>query len=343
MRPSRSLVSAPILGQGSGVRPPIVLARAGKTFPSHEGVPVAIPRRTDFLTDDSAFTRLKMLAELPHVVAAPEVAAAPRAQAVESPAQSTRTLKSSHPAFAELADLPTEEPLPRKRRQKRFVDRAHIDREWESLDERHEEDLPRKRVTRGKDREPRGHSHTRSAKQSSGWGTFFSQTHERIAPLAGLFVTAALFASAALLFWMMLTNRQGTAELNEFALPGEGFRVELSEPPLSPTDSLTTVPLAESIATPSSSMPEEFEYIPPSTSSEESPMELSTETNAATLQPTIDPTDEPALLGQLLFPVTNTPLALDYSKALHKPADDLQSLPAVAERADAATTEPINR
>jgi hypothetical protein len=304
---------------------------------------VAIPRRTDFLTDDSAFTRLKMLAELPHVGEAPEVMAAPRVQAVEPPARSARTLKSSHPAFAELADLPTEEAATNKRRQKRFVDHAHVDREHESFDERHEEDLPRKRVSRGKQREPRGRSQSRSIKQSSGWGTFFSQTHQRIAPLAGLFVTAALFASAALLFWMMLTNRQGTAELNEFALPGDGFRVELTDPQLSPSESLTTPPLAENISTPSSSVPQEFEYIAPVNPVEESPVELSTETNAATLQPTIEPTDEPALLGQLLFPVTNTPLALDYSKALHQPADNLQALPAVAERADAATTEPINR
>jgi hypothetical protein len=37
------------------------------------------------------------------------------------------------------------------------------------------------------------------------------------------------------------------------------------------------------------------------------------------------------------------PLALDYSKAVNNSAAELQELPAVAERADAATTEPINR
>ncbi len=295
------------------------------------------------MVDDSAFTRLKLLAELPHMGAAPEVVVAARMSSVESPARSTRTLKSSHPAFAELAERPTKDVLPHQHRQARFVDRAHVDHEWESVDDDREEDLPRRCSKRVSNRDPRGYSHTRAPQQSTSWGALFSQTHEQIAPLAGVIVTAALFASAALMFWMMFTSRQGNAELNEFALPGEGFCVELSEPQLSPTNSLGTPPLAESSISPSSGVPGEFGSMPTAMPSGESPAELPTEISNTTLQPTIEPASEPALLGQLLFPVTNTPLELDYSKALHNPTEDLQALPAIAERTDTATTEPINR
>jgi hypothetical protein len=44
-----------------------------------------------------------------------------------------------------------------------------------------------------------------------------------------------------------------------------------------------------------------------------------------------------------MFPVTHTPLALDYRKAVNQTVDALQELPAVAERGEASATESINR
>lgn len=333
------------------MRPPVVLARAGDPFLSHEGDHVTIPRRTDTASRETlALQYMKLLAELPHVGDTPVTRPMPVVIETEPSGRSSRTLKSSHPAFAELAGLPEGAPVQRGPRSTRFVDRAHVDHEWESSEDQDEEDFaPRERVSRTRKRVLAGRSHAHSTRQQTGWRSFMSQAHAQVAPFAGLIVTAALMASAALLFWMMLGGQQPGAEFNDFALPGDGFRVEASEPDFSTTQAVSEPPLAEADFAPTTEQPENSEYVQPTTPAEQSPLEMQphsvpTDTSAATMQPIIEQIDDtPAQLGQLMFPVTNTPLALDYSKALNNSDVSLQELPAVAERADAATVEPINR
>ena len=332
------------------MRPSVVLARAGDLFPSHEGVHVTIPRRTDTaLSEPLALQGVKLLAELPHV-GAPSVADSRPVFETEPTPSSSRTLKSTHPAFAELAELPEAAPAQRGPRPTRFVDRAHVDHEWEVAQPREDADdfVPRQRVSQPQRRMVHRQSHAQSARHRTGWQAIFSQTHARIAPFAGLIVTAALMASAVLLFWIMLGGQPG-AKLNEFALPGDGFRVEISEPDFSTTQSVSVPPLVEADFVPTTVQPENSDYVQPTTPTQPSPLEIQphgvpTDTSAATLQPVSEQIGEPtAPLGRLLFPVTNMPLALDYSKAVNNSAAELQELPAVAERADAATPEPINR
>ncbi|GEM_PF-1662039 len=333
------------------MRPPVVLARAGNPYLSHEGVHVTIPRRTDTASRETlALQHMKLLAELPHVGETPVAQPVESEFVTETAARSARTLKSSHPAFAELAELPEEAPVQRGPRPTRFVDRAHVDHEWELSEDQDEDDFePRERVSRAQKRVVAGRSHSRSARQQTGWRPLLSQVHSQIAPFAGLIVTAALMASAALLFWMMLGGQQPGAEFNDFALPGDGFRVEASEPDYSTTQAIGEPPLAEADFAPTTEQPENSEYVQPTTPAEQSPLEMQphtvpTDTSAATMQPIIEQIDDsPAQLGQLMFPKTSSPLELDYSKALNNSGASLQELPAVAERADAATAEPINR
>jgi hypothetical protein len=63
--------------------------------------------------------------------------------------------------------------------------------------------------------------------------------------------------------------------------------------------------------------------------------------SAQTAPPLVEASIKPkAVLGQLSFPLTETPLALDYSKATNP---DLTALPEVAERTEATASEGINR
>lgn len=340
------------------MRPPVVLARAGVPFPSHEGVHVTIPRRTDMASRESfALQHMKLLADLPHVGETPaDVQPASLAFIAElapsairnqaSPATTSRKLKSSHPAFAEMADLPEEPPRSMGPRPTRFVDRAHLDQDWESEEDDFEAN---QRVSSSRKQVPQNRSHSRPKKQQAGWRPALSHAHAQVAPFSGLIVTAALMASAALLFWMMLGGQQPAAELNDFALPGDGFSVEATEADFLSTQAVSEPPLGESDFVAPPVQPEAMEYVQPTAPSEQSPLELEaqmspTDNSAATMQPIIEQIDDtPAQLGQLVFPVTNTPLALDYSKAIKNAAVSLQELPAVAERADSTTNEPINR
>jgi hypothetical protein len=147
----------------------------------------------------------------------------------------------------------------------------------------------------------------------------------------------------------MLGTRQSGAELNEFALPGEGFQVDASNPDFSAGRADGNLSLAESDFEPTEVHPENSEYVQPTTPAEPPLLKIEkhsvpTNTSAATLQPRIDPLDETMPpLGQLLFPVTSMPFALDYSKAVNNSRANLLELPAVAARDDATTVEPINR
>jgi hypothetical protein len=300
---------------------------------------VTIPRRTDTSTGENR--RARLLAELPHVG---EVTAVPQRHAFAEDATTSRTtqrIKSNHPAFAELDEF-AEETVPASQRSRslRYVDQAHVEQEWEQHEEfdDHETVSSRGRQTPQRSQIVQRHA-SHQHPRASGMGRLLSDAHEQLAPFAGLIVTAALIACAGLLILVMASGKQNGADLNEFALPG--FRVE-ADGELSPVDA----PLADSVFVPEAAEPDGMEYEPPrteepgSTPASAAPADAS----AAIPQPVIEQITEPTEpLGELSFPVTSTPLALDYNKAFDQTASALQELPAVAERDSAANSEPINR
>ncbi len=309
---------------------------------------MTIPRRSDLPTGENfAACRPTVLTELPHV-GQPARVQQSRA-AYEAVPQTVQNLKSSHPAFAELADSHEndsfEEELPpqqRSRRQTRFVDQAHIDHEWERKNVRQDaDDEPRERHRRAAEHVGQRKDTPRPKTQStSGWGSLLSAVHAQLAPFAGLIVTAALIASGGLLFFMIAGNQQKNAEFDELALPG--FRVDASRD-LEQAASGESAPLADSdfSGTPTDGL----EFAPPTSTEQTLPTNMTpADSSAAIPQPAIEEIVEPTTpLGSLSFPATNTPLALDYRKAMPQPTDELQALPAVAERGNLPVTEPINR
>jgi hypothetical protein len=288
---------------------------------------VTIPRRADVASGDlRAAPRTNLLAELPHVGEEQAVAHA------DSPA---RTRKSSHPAFAEYPDYDDEAAVePVRTRTTRFVDRAHIDDEWDR-------EAPERRQSDRYSDQPLIHRERQSSRKpraKAGVGGLLSDVHQQMAPFAGLIVTAALVAAAGLLFHMMAGGNRPNAELDEFALPG--FQVEAIEETLPADDS---IPLAEADLNPEPTKPETLDASPsvatPSDSSEQKTP--ATDVAAQDAPPIASSEIEPtAPLGQLSFPQTSTPLALDYSKATDP---DLQKLPEVAERTEPAANDGINR
>ena len=313
---------------------------------------MTIPRRTDVSAGENfAARRPTVLAELPHVG---EPASVQQSRAVhEAIPQTVQNLKSSHPAFAELDDshddYSFEDEQPRRqssRRQTRFVDQAHIDHEWERrnpIDYQHDDEdyEPRERHRRPSDHVVQRQAHSRPTTQRrGGWSALLSTAHAQSAPFAGLIVTAALIASAGLLFLMMAGNQQKNAEFDELALPG--FRVDASHE-LQQAESKESAPLADSGF---DGMPNDgLEFTPPTSTEQTLPTNSTpADSSAAIPQPVIEEITEPTTpLGSLSFPVTNTPLALDYRKAMPQPTDELQALPAVAERGNLPENDPINR
>jgi hypothetical protein len=298
---------------------------------------VTIPRRTD--NPNAENRRSRLLAELPYVG---EVAAVPprRSMAEEVAASPPRT-KSNHPAFAELDDYADEPHTLKHQSQRtlRYVDQAHIDPDTEEQVDWQESE----RISRGRQSQPRSQMvqlrPNQQHRRAAGVGRILSETHEQLAPFAGLIVTAALIACAGLLILVMASGKQSGEDLDRFAVPG--FSVE-ADGELSPDDA----PLADSAFMPEAVEPDGMEYEPPQTAEPKSspPSAAPADASAAIPQPVIDEITEPSVpLGQLSFPITSTPLALDYSKAFEQTADALQELPTVAERDNAATTEPINR
>ncbi len=298
--------------------------------------------------DDHAAPRPAVLAELPHVGDAPIAPQVVPTPPERSGSRTARSVHSTHPAFADLADLPHEVESPKQvgRRQTRYVDRAHTVHDWEEP-ETYEEELPepRGRGTPSQNRVVHRHPHSRRApRHQSSLGALLSETHAQLGSFAGLIVTVALMASAGLLMWMMSAQRHSGTEFDDFALPG--FRVESNT---EMTSAEQTSPLVDTGFNPGAPQVEDFEYVPPTSPAEQaSPSQSSTpapaDTNAMIPRPIMEQVAEPSQpLGELSFPVTHTPLALDYSKARNSSADSLQELPAVAERGAPAITEPINR
>jgi hypothetical protein len=282
-------------------------------------------------TGERAPTQTKMLVELPHVGNEPVSA---------SPEASARTLKSSHPAFAEYTEFTSEAPTPQsfRRRQTRYVDQAHVDPERERGGRYVDNDdlEPHRQQARSPLLQRQQHAYHKPRSRSA-IGAFLSDAHEQFAPFAGLIVTAALVAAAGLLFHMM-SGGKSSAEYDEFALPG--FQVEALEGTL-PTEQ--PAPLADVSPTPEGTEADDLEREP----SDVAPTEEASKTapaidvRAASAAP---PVTESVLntslpLGQLSFPQTTTPQALDYTKAADP---DLQQLPAVAERSE-VKSEAINR
>jgi hypothetical protein len=314
---------------------------------------VTIPRRTDVSAGENFATRRPtVLAELPHVGEGASVEHARSGH--EAFPQTVQNLKSSHLAFAELDhfhdndSFEDEQPRQqRSRRQTRFVDQAHIDHEWERrnpIDYEHDDDdyEPRDRRRRPSDHVVQRQTRSRpTAQNTNGWSALLSTAHAQLAPFAGLIVTAALIASAGLLLLMMAGDQQKNAEFDELALPG--FRVDASDE-LEQADSDESAPLADSGFDGTQSDELEFSQ---STSTEQQIFPTNgspADSSAAIPQPVIEEITEPTTpLGSLSFPVTTTPLALDYRKAMPQPADELRALPAVAERGNLPETEPINR
>lgn len=297
------------------------------------------PRRTDSPADE--LKGMKLLAELPRIGV---TAASPRQDGSKQEdlrASTARTAKSSHPAFAELDEFDDEPQY--SRRSLHYVDRAHID---QAHDEQQQlspfEDSPRRRsgVSNAHSRHSLSeHRPSHRRRPGSGAGRMLSGVHEQLTPFAGLIMTAALVACAGLLF-LMIAGKRDSAEFDEFALPG--FRVEAAE------QTLDTVhaPLADSEALSEPFVPEAFPYEPAEIPEQEPPAAkvAPADTSAAVARPIISEITEPSEpLGELFFPVTGTPLALDLSKAVAPTDGELNELPAVAEREEPASSEPINR
>jgi hypothetical protein len=283
--------------------------------------------------ETSGARQMKLLTELPHV------GAEPMTTPVASPA---RTLKSTHPAFAEYGDVESEEYLTHASRgsAKRFVDQAHID-ERDHDDYLTDQENLRRPGQRHRSSQPlaqRQRQPNHKPQPKSVIGRLFCGAHEQVAPFAGLIVTAALVAAAGLLFHMMSGGGQSNAELDEFALPG--FQVEALDESLPSSQSAT---LAGINSTPEITGSESLDIEQPelapaeATSQNAHAIEASVRNSSPDTEPTVEPTMP---LGQLSFPQTGTPLALDYSKATDP---DLQQLPTVAERTEATATEAINR
>jgi hypothetical protein len=303
-----------------------------------EGPTVTIPRRTDLpFADNPQVQRQKVLADLPHLG---DGLVAARTQFTPDPAP--RKKKSSHPAFAELAESFDQEPISvsTKRKKRRFDDQPHIETE-QTVEERQQprrqkgapraQQIERRQPAQRKQYQqqtPRG----KRTNQRAPWGTFLAAAQSHLAPLSGLITTAALIAAAGLMFVIMNNRQPPIANVDEFALPG--FRVETK--PSEQITSEATPPLVEAEVAPDAME---------STADETLPTESALDnTNAMADDPVIEQfVEQEPQLGTLSFPVTTTPLALDYSKAASSPDPNLLQLPVVAERPETQGTEPINR
>lgn len=290
---------------------------------------MTIPRRTDQpYGDNPQVHRQNVLADLPHLG---DCVAAPRTEPI------TRKKKSSHPAFAELAEGIDQEPVRQsaKRKKRRHVDQAHVEpEEWQpprrkQLSERSQQS--QRQLAKQNQRE-QSNPRTQRTKQRVPVGSFLVELKEQVAPFAGFVTTAALVAAAGLMFMIMNNRQPPIANVDEFALPS--FRVEKKQSDQIATED--TPPLVDADITPEGLEP---------TADETSEIETTpTDTSAVVVEPVIEQiVESPAPLGTLSFPVTSSPLALDYSKAAGTSDPDLQALPVVAERPETQGTEPINR
>lgn len=268
--------------------------------------------------DPHNVAQTKLLAELPYVGEEP----------ITVPTiSSARARTAANPSFAKCDEEP---PRPLNRR---FVDKAHIDDEWDHENLHHRERPPYL-----------SHPFNQHQRQSSSrptsksvLGALLSDIHQQVAPFAGLIVTAALVAAAGLIFHMMAGGNESKATIDEFALPG--FQVEAIGESLSMEES---IPLADGSPTSETSKhktanTESVDLEPPESAEQKVP-----DSDVKTSTPPIATAEIESTvpLGQLSFPQTETPLALDYSKATDP---DLQKLPEVAERTEATEAESINR
>lgn len=295
---------------------------------------MTIPRRAESAASETGVQmRGKLLTELPHV----------GEQAVVSAASSSPANRSHH--FDQTALL-NEESLQldesarsvTRRRQRHYVDQAHLD-DWELADYANDYDhdlrQSRDRTSRSLVRRQR-QTHCKSRPKSL-LGAILSQGQERVAPFAGLIVTAALVAAAGLLFHMMSDGQPPDADFEQYALPG--FQVEAIDDHLQ-TDQ--TAPLAEAAPIDDTTESADLRVEPADSgpTEKEAKSTPSLDTRAEVSTP---PTENTAIaslpLGQLAFPLTDSPRALDYTKAVDP---ELQQLPAVAERPETAD-DAINR
>jgi hypothetical protein len=300
---------------------------------------VTIPRRTDQpFGDNPQVLRQKVLADLPHLgdglVARSEPA--------------PRKKKSSHPAFAEVAEDFDQEPtsVSAKRKKRRIAEHPHIEAEQtaeERQPPRRQKVAPRAQQTERRQPAqrkqlqqpaPRG----KQTNQRAPWGSFLAAAQSQLASFAGLITTAALVAAAGLMFVIMNNRQSPIANVDEFALPS--FRVEQSDRieqrNLDHATIEATPPLVDSETIPDALQPTTDQTLP----TKSVPADTRTLVSEPVIEQIVEPT---APLGTLTFPVTSSPLALDYNKALGAPDPDLLQLPVVAERPETQGTEPINR
>lgn len=290
---------------------------------------MTIPRRTDQpFGYQTAALRQNLLADLPHL--GEQIAA-------EMPETIRRRKKSSHPAFAEIAEDLEQGPIRQaaKRKKRRFVDQVHLEIEErqpanrKQLAERSQG--PQRQPAKLNKTEQSNHRNSR-ATQKALLGSFLADARDQLGQFSGFITTAALVAAAGLMFMIMNNRQPPIANVDEFALPG--FRVEAKQPEQIAIED--TPPLVEFDVTADVVDPNVEATLP--TESEPA------DTSAVVAEPVIEQfVEQDAPLGTLSFPVTSSPLALDYSKAADTSDPDLQALPVVAERPETQGTEPINR
>jgi hypothetical protein len=254
-----------------------------------------------------------------------------------------RKKKSSHPAFAEIAEDFEHEPItvPVKRKKRRYVDQPHVDgEEWQPSRRKQvadRSDRPQRQPAKRIQREQTNPLNKR-AKQKAPVGSFLAELKEQVAPFAGFVTTAALVAAAGLMFVIMSNRQPPIANIDEFALPpfrvDQSDRVEQNELDMAASEGIP--PLVEAEIT--------LETMEPTADATLPTESVPADKNALVAEPVIEQIIEQGpQLGALSFPVTTTPLALDYGKAAGTPDPDLLQLPVVAERPETQGREPINR
>ncbi len=282
---------------------------------------MAIPRRAQ--TQNTSLPRTTerplFLADLPHVG---EKSVANRQQSAKPAASSNaaRSVVSSHPAFADLVS-------PGKRLghyaasrdsvEIRFADQAHIGASKQILQEEHNDERP-------------------SRQQQRGWRSLFSQVHTQLAPFAGLIVTLALLTSAGLLFWIISRGQPASLDLRDFQYNEGALSVQERES----TPSASAIPISETQEATEKSQEAA------DTSQVVSPVEATAEPIVEDQASTANATAS-SPLGEILFPTTSTPLALDWSKAFDdataQPEAENHGLPEVAEREVSSAESPVAR
>ena len=230
----------------------------------------------------------------------------------------------------ELTDSFVERSGPSRlqRNSKRYVDQAHIaaeNRDPES-DQAHRETLGRQSKSRD-----RGYKSKVQLPASS----LLTRTHAKLAPFAGLIVLVVMLSSAGMLFWILAGKGQGGIHLDELDQIEAGLSVQLDEnevnqAPFEISPQPEAAPIVSQVNPPQSEDLTE-KLLEPDRSSN-NPADVA----GQTLPTPTNNTGQAIPLGEIRFPESNTPLAMDFGKAMAPASDtsptEILDLPAVAER-----------